>query len=85
MSTWQEIETSLAKVNTTDYARSNPKEPDTYAREVIRRAFLELERKAAERDTLRALLLELGTENARLSVELERARVRLDQEVTTGE
>lgn len=76
MSTWQEIEPHLSKVNTTDYARgSYSDEADRKARASIRRLVLDLERKADERDTLRSMLLEQGAENARLSVELEHLRV----------
>lgn len=78
MSAWQEIEGHLDKVNHRSYG-STDKAIDRKAREAIRRIVLDLERKADERDTLRAMLLEQGAENARLSLELERLQVAADQ------
>lgn len=75
MSTWDDIEKHLANVNQR-YLGDERK--DRNARDAIRKLVLDLERKAAERDTLRQMLVDQGVENARLDVELEQLRVQLE-------
>lgn len=85
MTAWSDIEQWLANVNQTNYGSNDPKATDRQARDAIRKLVLNLERQAAERDSLRELLLDQGRENAWLRVELEQARVQLASKAMTEE
>jgi hypothetical protein len=74
VSIWQQIEPHIQTAIEPGYGRDR-ESARRDATNAIRRAFLDLERKAAERDSLRELLVAEGIENARLTVELEQARV----------
>jgi len=67
---WPEFEALLKGVNSYDTGS------DWNARTAIRRAFLEMQSAADERDSLRELLIEAGVRNATLEAELAGAKAR---------
>ena len=82
MSTWEEIEPQLKHVNQRDYHESLTQTAKE-ARLTIRRDFLALQARADERDTLRSMLLEKGSENARLTLDVESLQIQLAAAIRT--
>lgn len=76
-SEWDKIEQHLKTAIHPGYGQDSEQARKT-AIEAARRTVLDLERQAAERDTLRQLLVDEGVKNAQLSVEIEQMRVRLE-------
>ena len=77
MSAWEEIEAQLKHVNQRDSGKSYESQTAKEARLTIRRTFLALQARADERDTLRSMLLEKGSENARLTLDVESLQIQL--------
>lgn len=74
--TWQELADLIKGATRTDaYGRDGERRRDE-ARGAIQKAFTQMRQHSMENETLRQMLVDLGVENARLGVEIEREKAR---------